>query len=116
MAVIRGAICANNTIEDISSKSLELVNLIIQENNVDVEQISAIIFSATKDLNACYPAKAVREQLCLSNVAFMCFQEMDVVGSLDHCIRVGIFVDDFSQSNVKHVYIGRAQDLRKDLK
>ena len=116
MAVIRGAICANNTIEDISSKSLELVNLIIQENNVDVEQISAIIFSATKDLNACYPAKAVREQFGLSKVAFMCFQEMDVVGCLDHCIRVGIFVDDFSQSNVKHVYIGRAQDLRKDLK
>ena len=116
MAVIRGAICANNTIEDISSKSLELVNLIIQENKVDVEQISAIIFSVTKDLNACYPAKAVREQLGLSKVAFMCFQEMDVVGCLDHCIRVGIFVDDFSQSNVKHIYIGRAQDLRKDLK
>ncbi|MBQ8873176.1 MAG: chorismate mutase [Clostridia bacterium] len=116
MAVIRGAICANNTIEDISSKSVELVNSIIQENNVDLQHISAIIFSATKDLDACYPAKAVREQLCLSNVAFMCFQEMGVVGSLDHCIRVGIFVDDFSQSNVKHVYIGRAQDLRKDLK
>ena len=116
MAVIRGAICANNTIEDISSKSVELVNSIIQENNVDLQHISAIIFSATKDLDACYPAKAVREQLCLSNVAFMCFQEMDVVGSLDHCIRVGIFVDDFSQSNVKHVYIGRAQQLRKDLK
>ncbi|MBQ7914206.1 MAG: chorismate mutase [Clostridia bacterium] len=116
MAVIRGAICANNTIEDISSKSLELVNSIIQENNVDLQHVSAIIFSATKDLDACYPAKAVREQLCLSNVAFMCFHEMDVAGSLDHCIRVGIFVDDFSQSNVKHVYIGRAQQLRKDLK
>lgn len=116
MAVIRGAICANNTIEDISSKSLELVNSIIQENNVDLQHISAIVFSATKDLNACYPAKAVREHLCLSNVAFLCFQEMDVVGSLDHCIRVGIIVDDFSQSNVKHIYIGRAQDLRKDLK
>ena len=116
MAVIRGAICANNTIEDISSKSVELVNSIIQENNVDLQHVSAIIFSATKDLDACYPAKAVREQLCLSNVAFMCFHEMDVAGSLDHCIRVGIFVDDFSQSNVKHVYIGRAQQLRKDLK
>lgn len=116
MAVIRGAICANNTIEDISSKSLELVNSIIQENNVNLQHISAIIFSATKDLDACYPAKAVREQLGLSNVAFMCFQEMDVVGSLDHCIRVGIFVDGFSQSNVKHIYIARAQDLRKDLK
>ena len=115
MGAIRGAICAENTVEDISAKSLTLVNEIIARNNLCLADIEAIIFSATDDLNACYPAKSVREQLNLPNVAFMCFAEMKVTGSLAHCMRVCVLVSGLPQSECKHCYLGEAAALRRDL-
>ncbi|WP_461040750.1 chorismate mutase [Tepidimicrobium xylanilyticum] len=38
-----------------------------------------MLFSATKDLNAVYPAKAAR-LLGYTQCGLMCFNEMDVVG------------------------------------
>lgn len=116
MAAIRGAICAKNTVEDISDKSLQLVREIIVRNGIQKEDIEAIFFSATADLDACYPAKSVREQLDLPNVAFMCFSEMKVANSLPNCIRVCLFVNDLAQSETKHCYLGDASVLRKDIK
>ena len=115
MGAIRGAICAENTVEDISSKSLQLVKEIISRNGLQLRDIEAIIFSVTDDLDACYPAKSVREELNLSDVAFMCFAEMRVPNSLSHCIRVCVFVNGLCQSDCKHCYIGEAAVLRKDL-
>ena len=116
MGAIRGAICADNTIEDISAKSCDLVREILSRNNVQKDDIQAIIFSATQDLDACYPAKRVREQLDLPNVAFMCVAEMNVQGALDHCLRVCVLVDGMPQRSCKHCYIGKAAVLRADLK
>ena len=116
MGAIRGAICAENTVEDISAKSLQLVSEIISRNKIDKNRITAIFFSATADLNACYPAKSVREQLELADVAFMCFAEMSVRNSLAHCIRVCVFVDGLEQKQCKHCYLGEASALRTDLK
>lgn len=116
MGAIRGAICANNTQEDISAKSVELVTEIFKANSIDGSDVQAIFFSATADLNACYPAKAVREQLNLDKAAFMCFTEMAVENSLAKCIRVCVFVDKLSQNDCKHCYLGEAKALRQDLK
>ena len=115
MGAIRGAICAKNTVEDISAKSLQLVNEIVAANNVRLSDVEAILFSVTDDLNACYPAKSVREQLDLPNVAFMCFAEMKVPNSLAHCIRVCVIVNGLPQNACKHRYVGEASVLRKDL-
>lgn len=115
MGVIRGAICAENTHKDISEKSVELLGAILLQNNLRPEDIEAVIFSATSDLDACYPAKAVREHLAMTNVAFMCFAEMSVRGSLDHCLRVSVFVRSINQEDCKHCYLGRASSLRTDL-
>lgn len=115
MGAIRGAICAENTVEDISCKSLQLVSEIVTKNGVALSDIEAIIFSVTEDLNACYPARSVREQLKLPNVAFMCFAEMKVPNSLAHCIRVCVVVNGLPQSDCKHCYLGEAAVLRADL-
>ena len=115
MGAIRGAICADNTVEDISSKSLQLVNEIISRNNLDKSHITAMFFSCTADLDACYPAKSVREQLGLHDVAFMCFAEMNVKSSLSHCIRVCVFVEGLNRQQCKHCYLGGASVLRPDL-
>lgn len=116
MGAIRGAICAQNTVEDISHKAVELVGEIIARNNVQSDDIQAIIFSTTEDLNACYPAKSVREVLNLPNVAFMCFTEMKVPNSLSRCLRVCVLVDGMPQKACKHCYLGEASVLRADLK
>lgn len=115
MGVIRGAICAENSQKDISNKAVELIEAIFDRNNLSPDDIDAVIFSATSDLNTCYPAKTVREHFAMSNVAFMCVAEMSVEGSLDHCLRVAVFAPKISQCSCKHCYIGRASSLRKDL-
>ena len=116
MGAIRGAICAENTIEDISQKSVDLIGTIINQNSISPDRIEAIIFSVTDDLNACYPAKSVREQFHLDNVAFICVQEMRVPGSLPNCIRACVLVNGLAQNKCFHCYLGQAQVLRPDLK
>lgn len=115
MGVIRGAICADNTTEDISAKAVELVSAIMQQNALFGDCIEAIIFTATSDLDACYPATAVRQRLGLNNTAFMCCAEMQVIDSLRGCIRVCVFVPSLSQKLCKHCYLGKAAVLRSDL-
>lgn len=116
MGAIRGAICAENTVEDISRKSVELIEAIISNNAVSPDKIEAIIFSVTDDLNVCYPAKSVREQLHLDNVAFMCVQEMRVPDSLPRCIRACVFVKGLAQNKCVHCYVAEASALRPDLR
>ncbi len=115
MAAIRGAICAQNTCEDISARATELVSEIFRLNNLRADCVEAIIFSATEDLTACYPATAVRERLRLDNVAFFCVREMRVEQSLDHCLRALVLVNGLAQQDVAHCYLGKAARLRPDL-
>ena len=116
MGAIRGAICAENTAEDISAKAVELVKEIYRANNLQNELVSAIIFSASADLNACYPAKEVRRFLGENNVAFMCLEEMAVQNSLEKCLRVCVIAEGLPQKQCKHVYLGKAAVLRPDLR
>ena len=115
MGAIRGAICCENTSSSIGSKAVELVGAILDVNKISANDVEAVFFTVTQDLNACYPAKAVREQLNMPNIAFMCAQEMNVSVSLEHCIRVCVFAPKLSQKRCKHCYLGEAKSLRIDL-
>lgn len=115
MGVIRGAICVENSEKDISQKAVELIETIFISNKLSADDVEAVIFSATSDLDACYPAAAVRERYSMSNVAFMCLAEMSVENSLDHCLRVSVFAPKISQNDCNHCYLGRARCLRRDL-
>lgn len=114
---IRGAITAEtNTREEILKETEVLLNEIIKSNNIDVEDILSITFTATKDLDAVYPAVAARE-IGITMASLMCVQEMYVVGSLEKCIRVMVVVESTNkQSQVCHVYLKKAEALRPDLK
>lgn len=117
MAWIRGAICAENTISSVQDKTLKLFAEIVSKNNLNICDIQAVFFTATKDIDLCYPAKFVRESYPqMSNVAFMCAQEMDVVGALSHCIRVCVQVLGVNQGDAVHCYLDGAEILRPDLK
>lgn len=116
MAWIRGAICAENTAESVKKQTLKLFDEIVRINNLIENDVEAVFFTVTKDIDVCYPAKFVRDSYPqLKNVAFMCTQEMFVVGSLPKCIRICVGVANKDQTDVTHCYLDGAESLRPDL-
>lgn len=115
MRAIRGAVCAENTKESILENTTLMLKEIFRANHIEIEQVVAVTFASTKDLDAVFPAVAARS-LGLLSASLLCLQSMDVVEALPYCIRVQVLVDlDIPQSKVKHVYLGEAQSLRPDL-
>jgi chorismate mutase len=113
---IRGAITVSkNSNGDIVSSTRELLREIVRVNKVRTDDIVSIVFTATKDLNAEFPASAARS-LGLKATPLLCAREIDVPGSLRKCIRILMLVNSGKpQSSVKHVYLKGAKVLREDL-
>lgn len=117
MKAIRGAhTAAANTAEMIRSCTLELLQAILAENDLRAEEIVSVTFSATRDLDAAYPAKFARELPGWDQVPLFCVQEMHVEGSLPSCVRVMLLTERDHAAAVQHVYLGEAERLRPDLK
>ena len=114
---IRGAATVeNNSCEAINIATMELLNNLIVSNNIQKDDIVSVIFTLTHDLNACFPAKTARIELGWDNVPMICTQEIPVPGSLAMCIRILITVNTtLKNDEIKHVYLGRARELRPDL-
>ncbi len=111
---IRGAITVDdNTAEAIRSATLELLNSMISENNLEISNISHIIFTLTNDLNAAFPAKFARTELGFSDIAMMCFHELDVPGALEKCLRVLLVTNCDESFTPQFVYLKGASSLRK---
>lgn len=113
---VRGAICASaNSREAIFEATRNLLIHIFAKNDIEIPNIAAVFITATKDLNADYPAYVVRE-MGLRMVPLMCATEIDVPGALQRVIRILImFNTEKSQDEIKHLYIGDAARLRPDL-
>jgi chorismate mutase len=113
---IRGATSVDaNDASAIIAATRDLLERIVAANDLRVEDIASVIFTATPDLDAAYPARAARE-MGWANTPLLCMQEMAVAGSLPHCIRVLVFWNtDLSPDQVRHVYLGEARSLRPDL-
>lgn len=116
MVGIRGAITVENDIkEEVLIAVRTLLCKMIEENNIKYDDIISIIFTCTEDINSVYPAQAARE-LGIVYAGLLCFNEMNVVGSLRYCIRVLILANiDIPQKDVNHIYLGGASILRPDL-
>jgi len=112
---VRGATTAENTRKSILANTRELLEKIIKQNNIETSGITSVIFTATQDLDAVYPAVAARE-MGICDAGLMCMQEMFVEGSLTKCLRVlVIFETDLCQKEVRHVYLKGTRSLRPDL-
>ena len=111
---IRGAITAEeNTPEAIGSATIKLLQTITEKNNIEIDSISHVIFTVTKDLNADFPAKYARVNLKWREVPMMCMNEMAVPTGLAKCIRVLIVVNCSENFEPEFVYLEGAKDLRK---
>ena len=117
MVSIRGAITVeNNDRVEMLEATKELLTAVIKENHIKLDEIIAIHFTATKDLDAVYPAVAARE-IGIVEASLMCFQEMYVQNSLSMCIRIEMQVekDGLTRKNAIHQYLRGAKVLRPDL-
>lgn len=113
---IRGAIrVGGNTKEAIFAGSRELILAIITENELQAEDIASIFLTVTPDLNADFPAYAVRE-LGWTMVPLLCAQEIAVPGAMDRLVRILVHVNTSkSQGEIRHQYLGETSRLRPDL-
>ena len=113
---IRGAtrVYANDS-DAIIRATRELLERIVAANDLQVEDVASVLFTATPDLDAAYPARAAHEMGWV-NTPLLCLQEMVVTDSLPHCIRVLVLWNTTRCSEqIQHVYLGDASALRPDL-
>ncbi len=113
---VRGATTVSENSEElILSATKELLQEIFIQNAMAQTDISAVLFTATNDLDKAYPARAARE-MGLTNIPLMCMQEMAVVGSLPKCIRVLIIWNtEKNLEEIIHIYLKEAKTLRPDI-
>mgnify|MGYP000445912802 CR=1 FL=1 len=116
VVAIRGAISVkNNTREEILASSQELLGEMVRRNKIAVEDIISIIFTATQDLDAAFPAEAAR-QMGWNETALLDAAEIAVPGSMPQVVRVlmhvGVAQEDFKPV---HTFLGNAKKLRLDL-
>jgi chorismate mutase len=112
----RGAIVvAADTADDVLASTEHLLREMIGRNAVATDDLVSILFTATEDLRAAFPAEAAR-RMGLGSVPLMCACEIPVSGSKPSVVRVLMhFHSDLSLGEVTHVYLEGAESLRDDL-
>jgi len=113
---IRGAIQIDaDTREDVLEGSAELVTAVLERNRLSADDIISILFTATPDLTAEFPAYAAR-LLGLTDVPLMCASEIAVPGAMPRVLRLLAHVEtELDRADVRHVYLRGAAALRTDL-
>jgi len=114
---IRGATtAANNTIRDIREAVMELLDEIESHNQLMPDDVVSVIFTATRDLDAIFPAAIARERPYWNQIPLLDLQQMHVQNSLERCIRVLIYINITNpHQEINHVYLRNAKNLRPDI-
>ncbi|MDT3426812.1 chorismate mutase [Paenibacillus forsythiae] len=114
---IRGATTVTQNDEaEILRETVLLLREMVERNDIIAEDICSVWITMTTDLDATFPARAIREIEGWELVPLMCSTEIPVKGSLPKCIRLMVQVNtDKSQREIRHVYLNEAQKLRPDL-
>ena len=116
LRAVRGATTVDEDAkEEILSATAELIEEMISRNDLVRDDLVSIVFTATPDLRAVFPAEAARG-LGISDVPLLCARELDVEGAMPRCIRVLMHAyTERDLQSVRHVYLGDAKKLRSDL-
>ena len=113
MRGIRGATTADeNTSEAIIEATTELLKSLIEANDVQLDDIAAVQFTSTVDLDAEFPALSARK-IGWTDAALLGSVEVDVAGATEKCIRVLLLVNtDKSPQDIQFRYLKGAADQR----
>ena len=112
---IRGATTASgNSVHEIEESVVELIDELISRNKLNKTNLLSITFTATRDLDACFPASIARKCHGLDSVAFLDCQQMYVPNDVDFCIRIMAQVLLPPNYAINHPYLKGAAKLRTD--
>ncbi len=115
LVALRGATTVDaDTKGDIRQRTEELLTQLIDRNALAADDIVSILFTATTDLRADFPAVAARA-LGLSNTPLLCAQEIPVEGAMARCIRILLHCYGRPGAARHHVYLHEARKLRLDV-
>lgn len=114
---IRGASTVlKNDESEILQVTSELLNEIVVGNKVNPEDICSVFITVTHDLDATFPARAIRSMSGWELVPLMCSTEIPVQNSLPLCIRLMVLINtEKTQGEIVHIYMNEAKKLRPDL-
>jgi chorismate mutase len=113
---VRGAIQVGaDERDEILQGTSELVTEVLGRNGIDPADLISIVFTATPDLTAEFPAYAAR-LLGLTDVPLLCTTEIAVPGSMPRVLRLLAHVETSRpRAEIRHVYLRGAAGLRTDL-
>jgi chorismate mutase len=113
---VRGAIQVDANERDVILEGTsELVTEVLGRNQIAPDDLISIVFTATPDLNAEFPAYAAR-LLGLTDVPLLCTTEIAVPGSMPRVLRLLAHVEtSLTRAEIRHVYLRGAAALRTDL-
>ena len=116
LRAVRGAITVERDERSaIVEGTVELLSEMLARNDARPGDLVSLIFTATPDLRAEFPAVAAR-RLGLGAVALLCAREIEVPGAVPRCVRVLMhFYTRREVEELRHVYLGEARGLRTDL-
>jgi chorismate mutase len=113
---VRGATQVDaNDRDAVIEGAAELVRAVLTRNEIDPAELISVIFTATPDLTAEFPAYAARA-MGITDVPLLCASEIDVAGAMPRVIRLLAHVEtNRSRAEIRHVYLHGAAALRSDL-
>lgn len=113
---IRGATQADaNERDAILDATAELVRAVLDRNDIEPEHLISVVFTATPDLTAEFPAYAARA-MGITDVPLLCASEIAVPGAMPRVVRLLAHVEsDRPRGDFRHVYLRGAAALRTDL-
>jgi len=113
---IRGAIQVDaDERQAILDGTAELVTEVMERNKLTTDEVISVLFSATPDLSAEFPALAARS-LGFQEVPLLCCAEIDVPGAMPRVVRLMMHVEtDRARTEIQHVYLRGAAGLRLDI-
>ena len=113
---VRGATqLVSDTRDEMLDRVAEMVTEVMTANRLDVDDFISVIFTATSDLVAEFPAYAAR-RLGFGEVPLICARELEIEGSMPRVVRMLAHVEtDLPRADITHVYLHGAAALRRDL-
>jgi chorismate mutase len=113
---LRGATTLDaDTTEHMEERVQELLREVIERNGVHHDDIISIVFTATDDLHAMFPATAARP-LGLGDLPLLCARELNIAGATPRCVRILMHLStDRVRVDLKHVYLHGASGLNDEL-
>lgn len=113
---IRGAVQVDaNDRAVILEATTELVTEVMTRNGLVTDDVISVVFTATPDLTAEFPALAARK-IGFQDVPLLCAAEIGVPGALPRVVRLLMHVETtLPRPALQHVYLRGAAVLRLDI-